>query len=138
MPPNPNTILKDERIIQDKKIFMDICNRCDANISEENVEEIIRLGKKGEEPRPMLIKMNNSEDKRVLFRNLCKLKEDNSPYSRISVNHDMTKQEREENKKLISEAKELQDNDESGNWIFKVRGPPWDRKIRKIKVNQNQ
>ena len=45
----------------------------------------------------------------------------------------MTKEEREQNKKLLTEAKKLQDEDQ-GNWTYKVRGPPWDLKIVKLRT----
>ena len=62
---------------------------------------------------------------------LGNLKNAEEPYSRISISHDMTKEEREQNKKLLTEAKKLQDEDQ-GNWTYKVRGPPWDLKIVKL------
>ena len=41
----------------------------------------------------------------------------------IIVAHDMTKKQREECKVLVNEAKEKNEN-ESGDWVYKVRGPP--------------
>ena len=56
--------------------------------------------------------------------------------SNISMNHDMTKTEREETKHLVDKAREINKQDRMGEWFYKVRGPPWERKILKIrKVN---
>ena len=56
--------------------------------------------------------------------------------SNISMNHDMTKTEREETKHLVDKAREINKQDHMGEWSYKVRGPPWEKKIQKIrKVN---
>ena len=53
----------------------------------------------------------------------------------------MTREERDNTKRMVEEAKEKtkklnentsEDTNEK-NWIFKVRGPPWDQKIVKIR-----
>ena len=52
------------------------------------------------------------------------------------MNHDMTKTEREETKHLVDKAREMNKQDHMGEWFYKVRGPPWEKKILKIrKVN---
>ncbi len=126
-------ILKADRLKDDKKLFQEICEQCEANIDVENdVEKIVRLGTKTDEtkPRPMLISLKKKEQKKDLFRNLSKLKD--SEYSEVRVAHDMTKQEREESKKMYEEAKKMQEQS-GGNYRYKVRGPPWARKIVRVK-----
>ena len=48
----------------------------------------------------------------------------------------MTRAERDNTKRMVEEAKDktkkLNENTNEKNWIFKVRGPPWDQKIVKI------
>ena len=52
------------------------------------------------------------------------------------MNHDMTKTEREETKHLVDNAREMNKQDLMGEWSYKVRGPPWEEKILRIrKVN---
>jgi hypothetical protein len=49
----------------------------------------------------------------------------------------MTQREREQNKKTLAEAKEKNEamdlKGQSGKFIFMVKGPPWDRKVAKVK-----
>ena len=50
----------------------------------------------------------------------------------------MTKSEREQNKLKVVEAKTLNDNDTSGKDRCIVRGPPWERKVVKVKIKANK
>ena len=56
----------------------------------------------------------------------------------MSVKHDMTREERQKDKALREQAKKSQDEDASGNFRYVVRGLPWERQIRKIKVQQKE
>ena len=48
----------------------------------------------------------------------------------------MTKTEIEETKHLVDKASEKNKQDHMGEFLYNVRGPPWDKKILKIrKVN---
>jgi hypothetical protein len=47
----------------------------------------------------------------------------------VSVDHDMTPKEREETKAMVEEAKKKEESS-SGKFIFRVRGPPWNRYIK--------
>jgi len=40
----------------------------------------------------------------------------------VVISHDMTKQEREHCKQLVAEAKNREANDDSGEFIYRVRG----------------
>lgn len=78
----------------------------------EGYDNIIRIGRKqenAEKPRPVKVTFKNLEEKKTLMKNLHKLRgiEEDSPYSNISVSHDMTKSEREANKTMIDEAKKM-------------------------------
>ena len=71
-------------------------------------------------------------------QNLYKLK-DIHEFSNISMSHDMTKEERALTKKKVEEAnaktKAMMENDKekSKNWIFRVRGPPWQQKVTLVR-----
>ena len=43
----------------------------------------------------------------------------------------MTKLEREEGKQMYEKAKEMS-NQSQGKYLYRVRGPPWSRKIVKL------
>ena len=61
-----------------------------------------------------------------------KLHNHRSSDSDISMHHDMTKTEREWTKHLVDKAREMNKQEHMGEWFYKVRGPPWERKILKI------
>ena len=61
--------------------------------------------------------------------------------SHLEVGYCFENWKREENKKLLAEAKKQESEDKSGKYIFRVRGPPWSRRIVKLEkkdANQNE
>lgn len=58
-----------------------------------------------------------------------------SNLSKISIDHDMTLKEREETKVTLAEAKENEEKS-LGKFTYRVRGPPWNRFIKK-RLKQN-
>ena len=71
-----------------------------------------------------------AEAKKKIMRNLGNLRASDR---NISMNHDMTKEEREMTKNLIKKAKDMNEQEKSGEWHFIVRGPPWDKEILKVR-----
>jgi hypothetical protein len=57
-------------------------------------------------------------------------------FKSISIVHDMTKRERELNKEKVKQAKEKNEENESGDYQYVVREPPWERKVVKVKVKK--
>ncbi len=49
------------------------------------------------------------------------------------MQHDLTKKLREDEKKLREEAKKMESEDTSGEYDYRIRGPPWARRIAKMK-----
>jgi len=70
------------------------------------------------------------------MENLSKIKMVKAPYNKVVVFHDLTKAEREECKQLVELAKKQTDEDGSGEWCFKVRGPPGQIAIVKLPVKR--
>ena len=130
----PETNLKDERKTIDTNVVNEIIELCDEDIGKNSFTNLVRLGKK--EPdriRPIRITFNNTDVKRQFFRNLGNLKsEKNENYKEVSVNHDLTVLEREKEKQLYEEAKQL-NRESNGKEKYRVRGPPWDRIIIKLR-----
>jgi len=126
------TNIKEEIIKEDIKNLKEICEIIDKEINiEPEILKLTRLGKKQENKiRPLHIQLKEKEKKRPIFRNLKNLKD--SKFSKISVVHDLTVKERDEEKKKWLESKHLNEN-QGGEWIFKIRGPPWARKIIRMK-----
>ena len=52
------------------------------------------------------------------------------------MTHDLTVRQREELKELIKEANEKEQQDETGSFMHRVRGPPWMWRIKKIARNK--
>lgn len=130
----------------DIKDFLEIAKICGAAISEGDVLDCRRIGKKGNEEgktRPVLIKLSSEEKKRQLFLRLGawrKYQEDNrgpedvianKPF--INLTHDMTQDQRTEKKSLLEEAKNFNTQlpaDAHFRWL--VRGPPWNMRLQKV------
>ena len=73
--------------------------------------------------------------KNLVMESLYKIKSMEIKFRSIIVAHDMTKKQREECKVLVNEAKEKSEN-ESGDWVYKVRGPPGLMKIVRLRKRQ--
>jgi len=74
--------------------------------------------------------------KNLIMESLYKLKHAESKFKGIIIAHDMTRTEREECKKLVAEAKTLGAQDNSGEYLYRVRGIPGKMRIIKIKTRQ--
>ena len=130
----PNTNVKTERSEADIQFVIDLAKDISVTLNRGDFVDAVRLGKRSEVDRPLLVTMFREEKKSDIFRNLAKLR--NTKFKDISINHDMTKLEREQNKKLVAEAKDMASNDKSGLWYYRVRGPPWERKIVQVPRQQ--
>ena len=107
--------------------------QCGANVDTDGIVKVMRLGKKESEVReegnsgrvrPLLVVMRDVESKGKVFRGLANLKRAPEKYRGLSIQHDQTKKQMEEDKKLLEEAREKEANEE-GKWWYRVRGPPW-------------
>lgn len=131
-----NSDNKQERIQHDLEKIKEIGNICDVKLTDSDMTKTVRLGKFNTESkeRPILATVASLETKKKILKGAWKLsklnKEPNS--TRVRIANDLTKTEREQEKQLYVKAKEMQEN-ESGEYLFKVRGPPWARKIVKVK-----
>lgn len=132
--PESNADDGSERVKHDKEQARELAKICKESWKKDDILSAIRLGKKQNDnkPRPLLIKMINEDKKKALFKNLKLLQTAPEKYRNVSVQNDLTTKQREEDKKLRDEAKKLE-NESSGNEKFKVRGPPWARRIVKTR-----
>ena len=76
--------------------------------------------------------MKTDSKKADIFNRTKKLK-DNEALKEVRIANDQTIAEREYDKKLYAEAQELEKKN-SGEFQYKVRGPPWARRIVRIRV----
>jgi hypothetical protein len=70
------------------------------------------------------------------MKNAHKLRKADDTFRMMSIKHDMTQEERDQDKKPRAEAKDKQEIDKSGNFLYLVRGMPWERHIQKIKIRK--
>ena len=109
-------------------------DKCNVTIETKDIVSIYRLGSKSDtDPKckPIVLKFVNTSLKLKLIKNAFHL--NNTGYS-ISIG--MTIEERNRQKALLNQKKELEKEEMSGEWEFKIRGPPWDQKTIKIKKKQ--
>ena len=133
------TILKDERVKHDIKLFTDLCSACEVYMSPAQIISTTSLGKKKEDgtPRLLVIKLCDNSIKRTVLRNVNKAKSlSDDRLNNIRVNHHPTANDRIMAKQLYEEPKTRQQNDTSGDFCYKVRGPTWDMKIVKLKKRE--
>ena len=107
-------------------------------IQDAGISKLVRLGKVPDnqsKPRPIKVSFNSGNAKKKFMSKLVKLAEAPDKYKKISVSHDMTKEERDQNRKLVAEAKNLNGQEPTGQSVFRVRGLPGRRKIIKVEVD---
>ena len=128
-----NSDEKEVRFKHDKDFILSLLNEAlglDCEVKE--LVRILRLGRRVEgECRPILIEFKNHIFKNLVMENVTKLKNSDA-FRNLSLMHDMTKIEREECRKLVSMAKEKEDKEGMGEWIFRVRGSPGNLYIVKL------
>ena len=115
----------------------------ELGVPDVGVAKVIRLGKvpadkATDKPRPMKVAFDTEQSKKSFMSKLGGLAKASEKFKRISIAHDMTKDEREENRRLVEEAKakNLANKDAAGKWTFKVRGLPGERKIVRVEKSQ--
>ena len=102
------------------------------SIDRNEIGKIYRLGHRnfngGEACRPILVEFTQGTTKNLIMHNVNKLR-NLEKFKNVVISHDMSKNEREECKKLVEEAKQQESNDTSGEFLYRVRGLPGQLKI---------
>ena len=98
------------------------------------IKRMIRIGRKKEGiNRPILMQFTEYSTKNLFMESLFKLK--NSKFEKLSISHDMTKQDRATQKEMVKDAREKQENHQ-GEFKFRVRGLPGYWEIVKFPVKK--
>ena len=120
----------------EKKIFRKLMNDVlKINCNENDIIRTFKFGEKEEgKDKPLLIEFKSMSLKNQMMESLYKLAKASDVFKNLSISHDMTKAERNEQKKLVNEAKDKENND--GEFRFKVRGFPGAMRIVKIKKRE--
>ena len=119
---------------------MKFCGRLMAQVLKVGYEKgdiarVVRLGKfEDSKKRPMLIEFSNAHVKNLVMGSLTNLGSAQDEFKGVTISHDMTIKERELCKQLVEEARKKQ-NEDSGNFIYRVRGLPGQMKIVKFRRN---
>lgn len=126
----------EERQQKDLDIVRDVFKTCKVRTNVDSFARVIRLGKysSNEEStrsgRPVLISLQNMDLKINLFKKISALHQTDT-YKTIRIANDLTRSEREKEKELYEEAKDKQQKS-NGEATYKVRGPPWARRVVRI------
>ena len=125
--PEPET-----RREEDIQKMVGLCrNICKIDITSRDVRRAVRLGKATENnERPLLVAMDEETKKQEIFLNLNKIRDAERPVNKVVMTHDLTVKE------LIKEADQKEQQDETGSFMYRVRGPPWMWRIKKIARNK--
>ena len=140
----PTGNLKADFVKQDKDSVMDICDQMEVQVYDEDILNVKRIGKTHQKRKvhgveievPRILIATFTESTKVkIMKNAYKLKNSNSDYfEKVGLKHDMTKEERSKDSDLKKEAKNLQENQTEGeDFLYLVRGLPWERRIIKRK-----
>ncbi len=111
----------------------------DNGTDKASVKNVTRLGKRIKDDdgktksRPMKVIFGEERNKSGFMRNLRNLAQASDEFQTFSVVHDMTQHERKLNKEKVNEAKDLNAKNGSGDHKYVVAGPPWERKVVKVK-----
>jgi len=130
----------DERNIHDKRFCVQFLTGLNVGLSEDDTRKTVRLGRFGQTstPRPLLVQFENRLAKNLTMESLFKIRHMEAKFKSIIVTHDMTKMEREECKILVEKAKVKTQMEQSGEWMYQVRGPPGKMVIVKMRKRQTQ
>lgn len=128
----------EERSNDDKRYCEQFVSALEVGLAGEDIKRIFRLGRRNTSDtpatsassaaRPMLVEFSSRWAKNALMENLFKLKSLDAKFKDTVVAHDMTKKERLECKALVEEAK-TKTEQESGDFVYIVRGLPGRMKI---------
>ena len=114
---------KEKQEVDLKEVQKILKDCCEVELKQDNVTKVIQMGKYTEgKKRPIIIMIGTEEKKKEIFNNFHKLRRS---ADNITITHDLTVQQREELLELIKEAKNKEECDQMGRFIYRVRGPPW-------------
>ena len=132
---------REDKMANNKAKIMRIANEVGMQLKEEDILSFKRLGKMGqtrviedeEVPVPRLLLATFTEAaKASLMKNAYKL-QFSSEMKEIRIKHDMSKEDRQKEYGLRQEARQKQMGDSNQGFLYRLRGPNWDRKIVKLR-----
>lgn len=132
---------RDTSFVNNLAQFIEADDSCILNVTrigkrKETTSSETERSNETSKPRPIKVVWSETAPKRSFMKNLVHLRkvDEHSPFYGVSVTHDMSQDERDENKRLYLEAKAKNEKEKSGKFKFLVRGPPWARRIIRVPV----
>lgn len=128
-----------ERRQRDKTFVFDLLDGIfNVNLQDDDIEKSYRLGQWIEgKARPLLVSLKRLEHKELIMSNLRNLKDTSiEKFRGIGLSHDLSPQDRDENKKMVEATKkEMNDEEESSaeNYWFRVVGHGSRKRVIKIR-----
>ncbi|ESO11170.1 hypothetical protein HELRODRAFT_183483 [Helobdella robusta] len=106
----------------DRSNVLKVLKHLSDDVSDRDVIKVTRLGKKDEnKTRPLLIKLVDVAIKDSIMRNVYKLKSITNEFAHIGLSVDLTKEQRQEYKIFVNDAKIKESADKEG-FLYRVRG----------------
>ena len=131
--PESGLEMTSERVTHDHTFARKIMQVCGITACHDKIYKVSRLGKAmHNKHRPILLKFTDTMTKPKIFKNIKNLK-GVKDYEGVRIAYDLTKRERDLEAELWKEAKNLKN---AGKGLHRVVGPPWKRRIVKLKDNQ--
>ena len=135
--------IKEECVRLDKDAIQELCSEIGVTVNKEDIKHVKRIGMKGKIVKindedivvPRIVIVTCTDDSKAkIMKNAHKLAGSSSDYfKKIGIKHDMTREEREHEAKLKNEAKEKNKAEQSKDFVYLVKGLPWERRIVKIR-----
>src|SRR6267154_2086180 len=129
----PECVTAEGRVKHDKSFSAALFNEVmELGVQEEDLKSVFRLGKwdsNNSTNRPLVVQFREKETKNRVMVSLSKLKSAPDKFKNLSITHDMTKTERSECKRLVEEVKKKESEDQRGEFVWRVRGPPGQLKL---------
>ena len=133
--PESDALLADDRYVEDKRFCEQLLFSLNVGIADEDIRRVFRLGRRDTNvsgTRPILVQLGSHTAKNLVMENLFKLKSLADKFKDVVIAHDMTKKERDACIALVNTAK-LKNDNETGEWIYRVRGLPGRMKIVQLR-----
>jgi len=123
----------EDRKSWDRLSCQNVFNALKLNLKAANLKFLRRVGEKGDRPRPLLVGMENVEDKEKLLANAKHLRDTN--LSSVGISADLTPTELQEERDMATEAenrnKNLSEEELSKNMKWLVVGQKGDKRLIK-------
>ena len=140
--PEGTSTLKADNAIHDTTLMKELLGHTTGGKYQPEDLPVKRLGseqtketetEETKKNRPLLVTFPEEDKKAIVMKNLYKLKNKDEPFSGMIIKHDMSREDRENERLLQKEARERTQQEQTTNVVYLVRGRPGERQIIKVK-----